>query len=86
MNVNPDHVLSVITFESEQELETLLNMRWPDHRIPAVEFQQLTEGIPKINNHVWHHHTGLGRKWYNTHEVAELLWRLADENTRDPDE
>lgn len=86
MNVNPDHVVTIVTFESQQDLESFLEKRWPDRRIPAAEFGQLIEGVPKINKHVWHHHAGLGRTWYNTHEVAELLWRLADEGTRDPDE
>lgn len=86
MNVNPDHVVTIVTFESQDELETFLNQRWPDHRIPAAEFQQLIDGIPDINLRVWQSHTGIGRKWYNTHEMAELLWRVAYEGTRDPDE
>lgn len=85
MNVNSDHVVAIISPDTLDELIELLELRWPDRRIPAAEFHKLVEGMPEINWRVWLSQTGLGRHWYNTREVAELLWR-AYESTDNPDE
>lgn len=65
----------VITPETQDELITLLEMRWPDRIIPASELRAMMVRLSPLVWRVWVSQTGLERRFYNTREVAEVLWR-----------
>lgn len=79
-SIDAEHVVTVVSPDTLEELVELLELRWPNRRIPAEELHALFGDLPGINLRVLVSHTGSGRSCYNTHEVAELLWGLKYES------
>ncbi|MGQ3662056.1 hypothetical protein [Citrobacter braakii] len=82
-HVNPTDVVTIVSPETHEELLTVLEHMWPDHRIPAAEFLAMLGDVTPLTRRVLTFHAGSGRTWYNTREVADLLWSLTDEDERD---
>lgn len=67
----------MVSPSTQGELEALLNEMWPDHRVPAHEFHQMIEMNP-LDMSILKSHLGLDRAWYNTHELAEWIWKRSN--------
>ncbi|MFV0262025.1 MAG: hypothetical protein ACK5JN_06245 [Kluyvera sp.] len=81
--INSDDVVTIVSPETHEELLAILEFRWPEHRIPAAEFLDMLGDATPLMRRVLIFHAGSGRTWYNTREVADLLWGLTDEDECD---
>lgn len=67
----------VVSPSTLEELEALLEEMWPDKRVPAHEFHQLMD-LKTPDMSILKSHLGLNRSWYNTHELAQWLWKRSN--------
>lgn len=67
----------VVSPRTQEELQALLEEQWPDRRVPANEFHQLIQ-MNTLDMSILKSHLGCNRAWYNTHELAEWLWKRSN--------